>query len=382
MNEFPLDYGLCVCNPNCTAIELCEITVEQDLFSNATSTSDGPSLDSSITDGIAYTFNGANNVDNNWVLVSNNAKTNILQMIGSSDQKFTVSCWINIASNSATAYIFSFERGSERYFSLYERSQTRANLFYFRDRIAEPEDSGYTSQVALSFYYDTDIFPDGLRDRKWHFLALTIDYPEITLTIDGYVHRPTQGNYYDVSNTKILLDRLTNGSTYDMPAEIINVAEADFVGFDDINGYIGGSSRGNTRTYSLDGTIRQLLLTSQLDTEAYNCLGSCNVTIYSDGSVSGFNTFYNPARRSFEFSSSADPSEPIGDTEYTEFMGTLIFSDNGFLPSEEEEESWRVSVQVSERGWDKGAVGICACVVSHFVLCFTTKLSLIITLSL
>ena len=311
----------------------------QNLLSNADIPSNSAAtLDTSVMDNIAYTFNGAHTSEN-WVLVSDEAKTNFFELVDNQD--FTVTCWLRVDSESRAAYIFSFQTGNGRYFSLYEVSKQRAIFYYFRDRIAEPEDSGYETQVALSFYYDTDIFPDGLRDDEWHFIALSVDYPSITLTIDGYNLRPTQGNYYSVSNQQILLGQLTDGTYYEMPAEILRKTEAQI---DNINGYIGGSSRGNS--YSLDGAIRQLILTDYLDTDAYSCLGACDVTIYSDGSVSDFSTFFNPAKRSFEFSTSAEPNEPIGDAEYTEYMGTLLFSDNGFLQPEQQEESWMVSVQV------------------------------------
>lgn len=341
--EFPLNYGLCTCSPprepSCSAIELCGTTVVQNLLSNADIPSNSAAtLDTSVMDNIAYTFNGAHTSEN-WVLVSDEAKTNFFELVDNQD--FTVTCWLRVDSESRAAYIFSFQTGNGRYFSLYEVSKQRAIFYYFRDRIAEPEDSGYETQVALSFYYDTDIFPDGLRDDEWHFIALSVDYPSITLTIDGYNLRPTQGNYYSVSNQQILLGQLTDGTYYEMPAEILRKTEAQI---DNINGYIGGSSRGNS--YSLDGAIRQLILTDYLDTDAYSCLGACDVTIYSDGSVSDFSTFFNPAKRSFEFSTSAEPNEPIGDAEYTEYMGTLLFSDNGFLQPEQQEESWMVSVQV------------------------------------
>ena len=339
--EFPLDYGLCTCSlpsqPSCSAIDLCGTTVVQNLFSGAIIPSNSrATLVTTVTDNIAYTFSGAH-VDDNWVLVSNEAKSNFFAIVD--NQAFTISLWLRVDADSNAAYIFSFQNGNQRYFSLFETSKRRAIFYYFRDSITEGADNGFETQVALSFYYDRDVLPDGLRDNVWHFVALSVDYPSITLTIDGYVHRPTRGNYYSVSNQQ---SELT--VPYDMPAPILQKSQAQI---NNLIGYIGGSNRSGD--FALHGAIRQFILTEQLSTDGYNCLGSCNVSIYSDGSVSGFNTFFNPAKRSFEFSSSAEPNEPVGDTEYTEYMGTLIFSDNGFLPPEEQGESWKLSVKVYKK---------------------------------
>ena len=322
---------------------MCGTTVVQNLFSGAILLSGSEAtLITSIVDDIAYMFNGEH-VSENWVLVSNEAKANFFEHVD--NQAFTISCWIRVDSGSNAAYIFSFQGGSngrDRYFSLYESSKARATFYYFRAPLDESE-IGETindrRQVALSFYYDSNVFPDGLRDNNWHFIALSVNFPTITLTIDGYVYRPTRGNYYNAEDVKV--DLLQDGTFYNMPAEILQKSESTI---NNLNGYIGGSSRGTS--YALEGAIRQLILTDYLETSAYNCLGSCDVTIFLDNSVGGFNTFYNPAKRSFEFSSSAEQSEAVGDAEYTEFMSTLIFSDNGYLPPEEEEEAWKVSVQV------------------------------------
>lgn len=358
--EFPLDYGLCICSPpndpSCSAIELCGTTVVQNLFTNAVIPSASEAtLETSIVDNIAYVFTGAH-IDENWVLLSDEAKANFFEHVD--NQGFTISGWIRLDSLSNAAYILSFERDRDRYFSLYESSRTRAIFYYFRDTLSnfeQNEDAGYSTQVALSFYYDPDLFPEGLRDSKWHFIALSVDFPSITLTIDGYVHRPTRGNYFNEDDSQVRLN--LNGSIYNMPAEILRKSNSII---DDIDGYIGGSSR--SITFALDGSIRQLVLTDYLGTDGYNCLGSCNVIIFSDNSISGFNTFFNPAKRSFEFSSSAEPNAPVGDTEYTEFMNTLIFSDNGFLPPEEEDELWKVSVQVSiMKGYTIMFCYVCLC---------------------
>ena len=345
MVDFPLDYGVCSCSspasPSCSAIELCGTTVIEDLFSDAVlPPASGASLVQDVLESTAYLFSGSH-TDENWVQVSDQTMADFFNHVD--NQAFTLSFWIMLDQTSRASYIFSFETGSDRYFSLYERSRTRANFYYFRDTIGnleQEDDLGYESQVALSFFYDPSIFPDGLRDNEWHFIALSVDFPSISLTVDGYTLRPTQGNYYDSTDTQVLQEN--NGTIYDMPAPILVKNQAVI---DSLTGYIGGSS-GRGVNYALDGAIRQLILTNILETDAYNCLGSCNVDIFPDDSVNNFTTFYNPAKRSFEFSSSADPNVPVGDTAYTAFMGTLIFSDNGFLPPEEEGESWRVSVQV------------------------------------
>ena len=312
-----------------------------DLFSDAVRPSGSAvSLNTDILDNTAYVFNGDHNA-NNWVQVSDATKLSFFEHVD--NQAFTISFWIRVTVGSSSSYIFSFEDGNRRYLTLYDRAGIRATFHYFRDTIGDlevGEDAGYSTHVALSFYYDPNVFPLGLRDNEWHFIAISIDFPSIAMTIDGYVIRPTQGNYRNEQNAGTDLEN--DGTIYDMPARIL---VKDQVTLDEITGYIGGSD-GRGIIYAFDGAMRQFLLTEYMETEQYNCLGSCAVTIFSDDSVSGFNTFYNPAKRSFEFSSSADPSEPVGDTEYTQFMGTLIFSDNGFLPPEEEGESWRVSVQV------------------------------------
>lgn len=334
VQEFPLEYGLCICSPpnpqNCDDVfTLCEtsFSLQQDLFSGATSVPGGPTLVSNV-DG-AYSFNGRNDLDDNWLLVSDSVKSTLLDQT----DDFSISFWLNVASGSSSAYIFSFEMGNNRYFSLYERARVRSTFYYFRDRLTA-QDDGYDTQVALSFYYDSSVFPEGIRDSKWHFIVLTVNFPTVTLTVDGYVHYPTRGNYRDTFENTVDLN--LNGSIYEMPAPILTKTTAQI---DAINGYIGGSSRG--RQFALDGEMRQLVVTDVLDTNTYNCLGSCNNRIYSDGSVSGFTTFYNPARRSFEFSSNAGPEA------YSAFLMSLIYSDNGFLPPEEEDESRRISVQVT-----------------------------------
>ena len=338
---------MCSCtgsaNTNCGAIEICGTTVIEDLFSDAVVPSASTaSIVQEVLENTAYSFTGAH-TDDNWIQVSDQTKTSFFNHVD--NQAFTLSFWIMLDPTSRSSYILSFENNGDRYFSLFDNSKGRAVIYYYRDTLGSLEqgdDGGYETQVALSFYYDSNILPDGLRDNEWHFIALSVNIPTISLTVDGYVLRPTQGNYYDSTNMQILLDR--DGTIYDMPAPILVKNQAVI---DSLTGYIGGSARGSS--FALDGAMRQLILTNPFTTDAYSCLGSCGVNIFPDDSVGGFTTFYDPAKRVFEFSSSADPAVPIGDAEYTEFMGTLVFSDNGFLLPEEQGESWRISVQVSDK---------------------------------
>lgn len=291
----------------------------------------GPLRESGISE-VVYNFNGRNDISNNWLVIDDDVKNRTLQMT----DDFTVSMWIRVDTDSGASYIFSFEIGNNRYFSLYERSQSRANLYYFRDSIpGEPIDDGVNTQVAFSFYYDTNIFPLGLRDGQWHFVALTIDFPEVMLIIDGYVIRPTQGNYFDSFDNQVIQSRLTDGSHYQMIAPLLTKTQQQI---DDLAGRIGGSSRGDS--FSLDGQIRQMMFTNLVDTNTYNCLGSCNSLIVADGTVTGFTTFYDPAKREYQFSGNFSP------LLYTNFLQTVFYSSNGFLPPEEVGESRLIRIQV------------------------------------
>ena len=332
---------MCECaslTPPCgSAFGLCSFTVRENFFTGATTVAGGPQR-SVLSDGdVAYTFNGRNDLSNNWLQIENGLKGRILQVT----DHFSISMWLNLNSGSASQYILAFEFGTQRYFSLYDTSVTRLIFYYFRDTlpgVVPLDDDGYVSQVALSFYYDTAVFPSGLRDGRWHFVTLNIDYPSVTLVIDGYVYRPTRGNYRDSFRSTVNLPQ--DGTMYEMPAPILTKSTSQI---DSIVGRIGGSARGDR--FSMGGQMRQLSLTDIITTDTFNCLASCNNRIFPSPSfsvVSSFTTLYNPVARVLSFSGSLTPAV------YTQFMQSLVYSSNGRLPAEESGESRIIRLQVRE----------------------------------
>ena len=272
-------------------------------------------------DSVVYSFNGQNDIDFNYLDIADNVKASILQVV----DDFSISFWINIDPDSNSAYIFSFEMGTSPYFNLFETSRSRSQFYYYRDQIpGESGDQGVNTRVVLSFFYDREIFVDGLRDGEWHFITLNIDYPIATLVVDGYVIFPTGGNYRDITDVQVGLGTPPADPGYHvMPAPIL-VKTPEQV--DAIDGHIGGSARGNQ--FTLDGQMRQLVLSNLLETDSYNCLASCGNSIFSVDPAAPFTTFYQPVKRFYEFSGSFSPEG------YTDFLQTLVYSSNGFLPVE------------------------------------------------
>ena len=337
VETFPNQYGACECtNPACLDVfSLCgtSFSLQQDLFAGATpAVSAGPGLVPGLNFQV-YSFNGRNDLSNNWLEVSADTKTRFLQ----TTDDFTVSFWIHVASDSQAAYILAFELGTSRYFSLYESSTQRLILYYFRDNIpGVTNDDGRNTQVALSFYYDSTVFPRGLRDNQWHFIAFSIDFPSAVLNVDGYEHRPTQGNYRNQFDSQVLLDRLTDGTSHDMPAPILTKTQTQI---NSISGKIGGSARGNR--FSLDGEMRQVILTNTFDASTFSCIASCNsqIGIATGATISSsITTMYNPVARRFFFSGAVSASQ------YTILLQSLVYYSNGFLLPQEQGESRIISI--------------------------------------
>ena len=337
---FPNQYGVCECtNPACQDVfTLCgtSFSLQQDLFAGATPVSTaGPTLVPGLS-FLVYLFNGRNDLSNNWVEISSAAKTLFLQ----TTDDFTISMWIRVASGSNSAYIVTFELGRNRYFSLFEASQTTFVLYYFRDNIpGVTNDDGRDTQVALTFFYNTAVLPFGLRDNQWHFVTFTVDFPAAILNVDGYEYRPIRGNYRNQFQSRVDLLQLTDGTYHDMPAPILPKTQAQI---DGISGKIGGTARGNR--FSLDGEMRQLTLTNTFDTSTLNCIASCNnrIGIVPGATVSSsITTLYNPVARRFTFSGAASP------TQYTTLLQSLVYYSNGFLLPQEQGEIRiiRISVQ-------------------------------------
>ena len=344
IETFPNQYGLCECTDTlCTDVfALCgtSFSLQVDLFSGATPANpiSGPSQ-VTVPGYTVWSFNGENTISQNWLEISSSTKSSLLSVT----DDFTISFWIRVGSASNAQYILGCELGTSRYFSMYDAGTARMILYYFRDTLpglSQAQDDGYDSQVALSFYYDSAIFPNGLRDNQWHFVALTVDYPVVTFSIDGYELRPTRGNYRDRFTSQVLLNR--DGSIYDMPAPILTKSASVI---DSISCKLGGSARGNS--FSLLGEMRQPTVTPVLSSENHRCIASCNEYIEASSSVSivsQFQTFYNPVLRRLEFSSTTATS----DSDYTLFVQSLIFYSNGFIPPEEQRESRRIDLRISD----------------------------------
>ena len=341
LETFPNQYGACECtDPACLDVfTLCgtSFSLQQDLFSGVTTASSGgPSLVPSLNFPV-YSFNGRNDLSNNWLEIPSTVKTQFLQRT----DDFTISFWIRVLSDSSASYILSFELGTNRYFSLFEASGTTFVFYYFRDNIpGVTTDDGRTTQVALTFFYDTSLFPSGLRDNQWHFISFSVDFPSVILNIDGYEHRPTRGNYRNQFQSRVDLALLTDGTFYNMPAPILTKTQAQI---DSISGKIGGTERGNR--FSLGGEMRQLTQTDLFDTNTFNCIASCNsrIGIASGATISSsISTIYNPTTRRFVFSGTATPSQ------YTTLLQSLVYFSNGFLLPEEEGEIRVISISIQD----------------------------------
>lgn len=276
--------------------------------------------------------------------------------MGISDH-FSISMWLKI-QNTGLAYPLSFERSTIRYFSWLIRDN-RLNLFYQRDRLdnlnPSQTDPGEDSRVGLSFYVNTNLFTKGnIRDGKWHFYKMDINYPSIVLYIDGYAHYANEGHYFDITNSLVRMD-LDFNTAYDMPARVLKKSDT-VIG--EIVGRLGGSSRTN-HGYTLNGLIRLPYITDLMNNSQYICLASCNDHLlpqsYVPGSnfdpfnttIDGFSVFYQPVSRSLYFSKvDGTPSD------YTEFVQSLVYHTNGHLPAQVDEntgEGRHAEIQVSNK---------------------------------
>ncbi len=317
---------------------LCSLPRIADLFDSPTVSSQGPVLvpHSNLT---IYSFDGSHR-SNNYLIVGDDAKQAFL----STSNDFTVSFWVEVEESSASSYLFSFEIGRQRYFSFYDRSNSRLNVFYYRDALdgfMPSTDDGYNTQVALSFYFDRIRFPNGLRDARWHFIALTVAYPTMIITIDNVELRPTMGNYFNNIEQQVLLNRLTDGSYYNMPAPILTKTAAMI---SSIVGRVGGSSRNDQ--YSFHGQIRQMVVSPTIDNASYVCLASCNNIIgLSPEAAANFSQFqvsYDPIQRVFSFDASTDAAG------YTSFLQSVVYLTNGYLSPQESGQSLRINLNIRD----------------------------------
>ena len=325
-------------NPCSSEYDLCNVSLDPsvNLLDGAAPSSVASNNPTEVVSGV-YEFDGSKSATA-YLLMSDAVRDSAMSIT----DHFSVSMWMKIDGNNLV-YPLSFERGTTRYFSWLLRYE-RLNFFYQRDRLDNLPDTqvdlGEDSRVGLSFYYDTNIFTEGtIRDGKWHFLKMDINYPSIVLYIDGYAHYANEGHYFNIENNKVGIDRDLNAA-YDMPARILKKSDSLI---SQIVGRLGGSSRGS-HDYVVDGLIRLPYFTDLMDNSQYICLASCNDNLlpqdYTPGSnfeainatTNGFSVFYQPVSRSLYFS-----KEGGTPSNYTEFVQSLVYHTNGYLPAQVQE---------------------------------------------
>ena len=276
------------------------------------------------------------------------------EIMNTKDQ-FSLSFWINTEAkdNGKNQYLFSIEDGTQnqredRYFALLIWDN-RLNFFYLRDRLptldANLVDSGIGTRVGLSFYINDDL-GNTVWDGKWHYIKLDVDYPKMTLYIDGYLHYPTEGHYYNVDGAS----RVDLTDNFDMIAPFwIDPVSSNFIG------RIGGSRRGGN-SFNFRGKIRLFFVTSPMSNAQYSCIASCNSTIappdYTPGSsefnvtIGDFDVFYQPVSRVLYFT-----FEDGSVSSYDSFVKSLVLYTNGHLPPQQiegEGEGRRIKMKIAD----------------------------------
>ena len=125
-----------------------------------------------------------------------------------------------------------------------------------------------------------------------------------------------------------------------MPAPVLTKTQTQI---NSISGKIGGSARGNS--FSLDGEMRQVILTNTFDASTFSCIASCNSRIgVAPGATisSSITTMYNPVARRFFFSGAVSASQ------YTILLQSLVYYSNGFLLPQEQGESRIISINIRD----------------------------------
>ena len=258
---------------------------------------------------------------------------------------FSTSVWIKANEiNRLNQYIFSFDDPNptqwdpdEHRVYTWRLRDTRLTVFYRRARLDNlspgQHDSGENSRVGLSFYIRSEVIPNGnIYDGKWHFYKLDICYPDIKLYVDGYLHQATEGHYFTVTGDREGLDRVQDGSFYNMPARIIT---KDNAYKNRVIGYIGGTQQFDNK-HNFDGDLRLLFMTNKMNNSQYTCIASCNNSLIPQGYtpssneftaiIGNFSVFYQPVSRTLYFNNSNAPP-----SEYTAFLQTLSYNSNGYL---------------------------------------------------
>lgn len=297
-------------------------------------------------------FNGANSNQARY-LISGTLKDQVLSI----SDDFSISVWLKFDSNGKNLqYPISFEGGTQsdrnRYFSwLFRLNSKRLNLFYNRDLLetssSPTADLGYGLRVGLSFYWDQSVFDD-LRDDKWHFYKMDVDFPKIKFYIDGHVYYATEGHYHDVTGDRA---GISDPIELELPARILDkTSSTSPITIAEMQARVGGSSRGN---FNFDGQMRLLYVTSLMDNSLYTCLASCGDTVIPEGYVpgsqnltnivNGISTFYNPVSRELHFIKASSIPQ-----EFTTFIRSISYSTKDVLPPEEQGEGRRIRIRVSQ----------------------------------
>ena len=352
-SSFPSQFASCQ-GSNGTEYSMCgsNLNPQYNLLTSSTLSPETIGSDNPVlVDGTdVYRFNGATGTQSR-LLITGTLHDDILSIT----DDFSTSMWIKFNSGSRDLqYPISFETSAgNRHFS-FLFWPIRLNLFYRRDVLVAGsipnEDLGYGSRVGLSFYWDQSIFGD-LRDDKWHFMKLDIDFPKIKFYIDGHVYYVTEGHYFSVTNSIV---RFSNSPEFNMPARILDrTSSTSPVPLSSIVVRVGGSVRGSNK-YNFQGEMRLLYITSLMDNSLYTCIASCGESVIPSGyvpgsqnlttNVDGFSTFYNPVSRVLYFNKAG--STP---NDYTNFLRSVSFSTRDTIPPEEQGEGRRIELRVSKK---------------------------------
>ena len=125
---------------------------------------------------------------------------------------FSFTTWLNIEdANIDYEYLFSINSGLNRYLAFTVAKQNRFEVYY---RGNNTQVSGSRQIVRINFN-----LADTIQRNSWYYIAVSISYPNIYLSVNCRQISPSRIVYFDTNNQKIKDD-------------VILVMPFPFAGFD------------------------------------------------------------------------------------------------------------------------------------------------------